>query len=130
MAVFIDASFAIALADPKDQWHAAAKRALPAVRKAGALHTHVLAVAEVVAVIASAHGGTRARDAFEAMVDDHVVHYPTPEDVQASMRRVVRFDGALSLSDAYALQVMEAHGLRAIASFDAGFDGKGVVRIR
>lgn len=129
MPVFIDASFMTALADPRDPWHPAVQALKPEVDARRPFHVHALAVAEVVANIGSRRGGTAARHAYEAMRDDMVLHLPTAEDLDESMELIVRFDGGLSLSDAYALLVVEREGLDAIVSFDDDFDKAGVERI-
>lgn len=129
MGVFIDASFMIALADARDPWHKAVQALKPEVEARRPFHVHALAVAEVIANIGSRMGGTAARQAYEAMRDDMVLHLPTDADLDESMETVVRFDGGLSLSDAYALLVMEQEQLDAIVSFDDDFDKAGVERI-
>ncbi|HEX9815774.1 MAG TPA: PIN domain-containing protein [Candidatus Thermoplasmatota archaeon] len=129
MALFLDASFFIALADPKDQWHAAAVGLLPRVKRNRPWHTHALVVAEVVAVIGSALGGKAARTAYHSMRDEATVHVPALDDLDESMGLVVQYDGGLSLSDAWSLRLMRLHKVSSIVSFDSDFDGKGVERM-
>ncbi|HLE46698.1 MAG TPA: PIN domain-containing protein [Candidatus Thermoplasmatota archaeon] len=128
MPLFGDASFFIALADPKDRWHDSAVRLLPWAEGRKPLHVHALVLAEVVAVIGSAKGGKAARAAYDALRTDARVHLPSISDLDDSMELVVRFDGRLSLSDALSLELMGRLGVREILSFDADFDGKGVTR--
>lgn len=129
MALFLDASYCIALADPNDPWNEAAKALRDEVDAGRPLHTHALAVAEVVAAIGPRRGGKGAQQAYESLVDDVVVHFPEPGDFDRSMVTVRRFDGQLSLSDAYALLVVEREGLDGIVSFDDDFDKAGVRRL-
>ncbi len=129
MALFLDASFFVALADPKDQWHAAAVALLPKVKKNRPWHTHALVVAEVVAVIGSARGGKAARTVYASMRDETIIHAPVLDDLDEGMGLVVRYDGTLSLSDAWSLGLMGIHKIASIVSFDSGFDGKGIARV-
>ena len=129
MPTFADASFYIGIADPKDQWHRAATDLLHFAQARSPLHTHALALAEVIALVGAVRGGKGARLAYESIRDACVLHLPTLDDLDESMRIVVRHDGALSLSDALTLHLMAREGARQVLSFDKDFDGKGVVRV-
>jgi predicted nucleic acid-binding protein len=127
--LFVDASYLVALADPQDPWNDDAKALREEVEGGRPLHIHDLAVAEVVACVGPRRGGTVARGVYESIRDDMILHVPTGEDLDEAMDRVVRYDGAISLSDAYALQVVEAEDLDGVASFDDDFDQVGVERV-
>lgn len=126
--LFLDASYIIALADPQDPWHDAAKGLVDLVESRQA-HTHALALAEAIAAVGSRLGGRVAREIYEAVHDDTRLHLPSQDDLDRSMVLVVRYDGTLSLSDAYALLVVEREGLDGIVSFDDDFDKAGVRRL-
>lgn len=129
MPLFADASYYIALMRPSDQWHRAALHLMETAEDRGPLHTTVLVLAEVLAQVGAAQGGKAAQRAYEAIVDDGVIHYPDAAAVHESMGLVVRYDGRLSLADAVTLHLMERAGARELLSFDRDFDGKGVQRL-
>jgi predicted nucleic acid-binding protein len=126
---FVDASFLVALLDARDQWHKAAKRAAPRLMRKRPWRTHGLALGEVVAVIGARAGGRAARDAYDCIRDTMDVWIPALADLDAAMRHVARFDGALSLSDALFVQAMAQEGDAAILSFDSDFDKAGLRRL-
>lgn len=129
MALFVDASYFIALLDPDDQWHEAAKALLPYLERNGPLVTHLLALGEVIAVVGSARGGKAAREASEILSDATEIRYPSPRDVERAMDLVVRYDGTVSLSDGLLLGYASLDPRRRVVSFDAGFDQKGFERV-
>lgn len=129
MPLFADASYFIALTDPEDQWHAGARRLVRVAERRAPLETHALVVGEVVAVVGSSAGGKAARQAYEGMRDNAIVHVPALDDLDEAMHDVVRYDGTLSLSDTLSLHLMRRRGIRDILSFDRDFDGKGVRRL-
>lgn len=129
MALFVDASFFIALLDPHDQWHEAAKALVPYVERNGPLVTHLLALGEVIAVVGSARGGKAAREASEVLYDTTEIRYPSARDVERAMELVVRYDGTVSLSDGLLLAYAGLDSRRRVVSFDAGFDQKGFERL-
>lgn len=129
MTLFVDASYFIALADPKDRWHEAATGLLPYAEARHPLHTHALVLAEVVAVVGSARGGKAARVAYDGIRDGTRLHLPDLPSLDESIGLVVRFDGGLSLSDALSIEIMRREGIGKILSFDEDFDGKGVRRV-
>lgn len=127
--MLVDASFLVALANDKDQWHDAAARAAPAARAAAPWRTHALALGEVVAVLGPRVGGRATRDVYEAIRDTVEVALPTLEDLDAAMAHVLRHDGGLSLSDALFVVFAARAGDDRILSFDSGFDQAGLRRI-
>lgn len=128
MALFADASFFVAVANPKDRWHRDAAALARQLTGHAPLRTHALAVGEVVALVGAARGGKVAQRAFVGIRDTCSIHLPSLEDLDGSMEWVLRSDGALSLSDSLFLRLMSP-GRDEILSFDADFDGKGVRRI-
>jgi predicted nucleic acid-binding protein len=126
---FVDASFLVALLDERDQWHRAAKRAAPRLLRRRPWITHALALGEVIAIIGSRAGGRAARDAYDTIRDTMDIWIPTLADLDAAMPHVVRFDGALSLSDALFVQSMAGSDGDAILSFDSDFDKAGLRRL-
>lgn len=129
MAVFLDASYIVALADPRDPWHAPAVALQKTVSRRMPAHTHALVVAEAVAIVGSAAGGKAARTVYDTLMDDTTCHFPNQAELDEAMRLVLKFDGGLSLADALSLVLMDTHDIPAIASFDRDFDGKGVQRL-
>jgi predicted nucleic acid-binding protein len=126
---FADTSFYIALARPQDAWHRAARQLLDVAEQRDPLHTTALVVAEVVAMVGPFEGGKAAMAVYDALNREGVVHFPRPNDYDAAMRIVLRFDGKLSLCDALTLHTMELYGATDLLSFDKDFDGKGVNRL-
>jgi len=126
---FVDASFLVALLDERDQWHEAAKRTAPRLMRKQPWRTHALALGEVIAVIGSRAGGRAARDAYDTIRDTMDIWVPTLADLDAAMPHVVRFDGALSLSDALFVQSGAGEDDAAILSFDSDFDKAGLRRL-
>lgn len=129
MGIFVDASYLVAAWDPRDPWHDQAIQLRTNVDDHRPLHIHALAVGEVIASLGPRLGGTLVRQAYESMMDDMVVHYPMAGDLDEAMELVVRHDGSLSLSDAYAVRTVEHEGLHGIVSFDDDFDATGVERL-
>lgn len=129
MAVFVDSSFLIALADPRDPWHEAARALHDDIERRRPLHIHALAVAEVVAAVGSRRGGKVAHQAYEAMRDDMTLHIPAESDLDLAMDLVVRYDGGLSLSDAYAVLLIQREEWDGVVSFDDDFDKAGLRRL-
>lgn len=129
MPTFADTSYFVALMRPKDPWHPAAVQLLELAEARAPLHTTALVLAEVVAQVGSFQGGKAAVEAYQAIVDECVLHLPTMPDLDASMRTVLKFDGKVSLCDAYTLLAMTSAGARDVLSFDKDFDGKGVHRL-
>jgi predicted nucleic acid-binding protein len=127
--LFVDASFLVATLDERDQWHEAAKRAAPRLMRLRPWRTHALALGEVIAVIGSRAGGRAARDAYDSIRDTVDVWVPTLADLDAAMPHVVRFGGALSLSDALFVQSMANDQDASILSFDSDFDKAGLRRL-
>ncbi len=128
MPIFIDSSYVIALADPNDPWHDDAQQILNTV-EASQAHTHALAVGEIIAAVGSRRGGRTARDVYESLRDDTVIHTPSLEELDEAMTRVVHYDGTISLADALFLVLMRQTGTNKIASFDADFDRAGIERV-
>lgn len=129
MSVFLDSSYLIGLTDPSDPWHRAATNILEDVEERAEAHTHALALAEVVAAVGSRQGGRTARDVYEAIRDDTILHMPTLERLDEAMTFVTHYDGTLSLADALFLVLMRETGFNEIASFDADFDKPGIERL-
>jgi predicted nucleic acid-binding protein len=125
----VDASFLIALLDPADPWHPAARKAAPAAMKLKPWRTHALALGEVVAVLGSRRGGKAARAAYESIRDTNEILMPAAGDLDAAMRHVLHHDGRLSLSDALFVHYARRHGDETILSFDADFDKAGLRRL-
>lgn len=119
----------MALLDERDQWHEAAKRTAPRHMRQRPWRTHTLALGEVIAVIGSRAGGRAARDAYDAIRDTMDIWVPSLADLDSAMPHVLRFDGALSLSDALFVQSIAGEGGAAILSFDSDFDKAGLQRI-
>lgn len=132
MPTHVDASFLIAMADRRDQWHEAAERASPALLKNRPWVTHALALGEAVAIVGGRCGGKEAKALYDVVRDTMQIVTPTLDDMDASMPHVLRHDGALSLSDALFLHYMGdgKHGKKpVILSFDSDFDKAGVKRM-
>jgi predicted nucleic acid-binding protein len=126
---YVDSSFLVALLDTRDRWHPVARRAAPPLLKQRPWRTHTLAMGEVLAVIGSRSGGHAARDAYDAVRDTVDTWAPSLADLDAAMPYVVRFNGALSLSDALFISRMEREEDPTILSFDRDFDKAGLRRL-
>jgi predicted nucleic acid-binding protein len=126
---FVDGSFLVALLDERDHWHEAAKRTAPQFMRKRPWRTHALALGEVIAVIGSRAGGRAARDAYDSIRDTVDIWIPTLAELDAAMPHVVRFDGALSLSDALFVESMAGDHTASILSFDSDFDKAGLRRL-
>lgn len=129
MPTFADASYYVALMDPKDRFHEDAVALLAYADSRSPLHIHALALGEVIAVIGSSKGGKAARQAYLGIRDTATILAPVVEDLDEAMSHVVRYDGELSLSEALFLHCMAREEGSEILSFDAGFDRPGVRRI-
>ena len=127
MATHVDASWLIALANQRDQWHAQAKALVPYLAARRPFHIHALAVGEVIAAVGSAGGGKAAMQAYHTIRDNAVVHCPDREGMDAAMQVVLKHDGTVSLSDALFVVLMGKDD--EIVSFDADFDKAGVKRV-
>lgn len=116
-----DASYLIALLDPKDARHKDALR-LREEHRSRRLHIHALAIAEVVTLLQRRVSVEVAMTAFFAMKDDMAMHHTTDDGLDAAMDLVERYEGQLSLSDSLFVHLMQRKD--AILSFDRDFDGK------
>jgi predicted nucleic acid-binding protein len=122
MSAWLDATFFVSLFNTKDKNHARAKRDL-ALLKRYERKTHLLALAEVTAVVGPALGGKTAEKVVRAIADDVEVVYPEKSDVDDAMSLVLKYDGKLSLSDALLLHYA-ARANDPLLSYDSDFDGK------
>lgn len=129
MAFLLDASFVIALLDPKDQWHKAAKAAWPMVAKDPVRLVHTFTIMESVNTVAPRRGGKLAQIVYDTLWDECQVVEPDRRMLDDAMDVVLRFDGGLSLSDALSVHVVQSRRLKAIVSFDRDFDAAGIARV-
>lgn len=122
MGHWLDASYLIALANPRDRHHKDALRKLELMEKTGAQrHTHALALGELSAVLLKVQQGKDVARVLRDVMDDCEVADVDEEAIHAALRLVTQYN--MSLSDALLL-----HGCLAdegdVVSFDADFKGK------
>jgi predicted nucleic acid-binding protein len=130
MALLIDASYIIALLDPRDQWHAKAKGLWPTVAEQQVRPlTHTFVVAEAVSVVGPRRGGKLAQEVYDTLWEEFQVVEPDRRMLDEAMGVVLKFDGALSLSDGLSVLIARRRRVRAIVSFDSDFDKAGVERL-
>lgn len=122
MGYWLDASYLIALASPRDRHHKDALRKLALLEDDGAArHTHALALSEVSAVLLKVARGKDVARVLRDVMDDCDVRDVAREDVAAALDLVGRY--GVSLSDALLISFCEEDG-GTVVSYDADFKGK------
>jgi len=126
--VFADASFWVAIADSRDQWHNRAKKVIDQVVPGTRLLD--LAASEALTIVGSRKGGKPARELYQVFLDSCAMIFLDDELLDLAMERHLRHDGALSVADCATVEAMVRFDDRTILSFDADFDSiKGFERI-
>lgn len=127
--IFIDASFFIALANNKDQWHAQVPNVLSQIQNQEHI-TSLLTLSEAVTHIGSLRGGKNGKTLYDYIIGTNEVIYPSEPLCSNAMAKYLMYDGTLSIADVISLEIMEKNGIDQIVSFDSDFDKvKGIKRI-
>jgi predicted nucleic acid-binding protein len=126
--VFVDASFWVAIADSRDQWHSRAeelqKHVVPGVRVMD------LAAAEALTIVGSLRGGKPARELYAVFCDSCSLVYVDAELFDSAMERHLTHDGRLSVTDCATVEAMIRSNDRELLSFDSDFDSvRGIHRL-
>jgi uncharacterized protein len=117
---FGDASYFVALTDPKDQWHRKALKV--ADKELGRLHVTELVVSESITTVGAHCGAKPARHLYEFFLDSTHVEFANPEALEEAMEYHTKFDGTLSLSDCLTVVGMIKNKDHEVVSFDSDFD--------
>lgn len=128
--IFLDSSFIIALADSDDQFHNGAASLLPRLRGDKAITEMVLS--ESVTGVGARLGGKAGREVFENLLYDPSVRvfFTDKKLLERALLIFVKYDGAISFSDALSIRIMLDRRIREVASFDKDFDRvEGIVRL-
>jgi hypothetical protein len=127
--ILVDSSFFIALADRKDQWHAAGKALLPILAGETILISDLI-VAESVTIIGRRSGGKAGEQLYHYFMDNCDLVVTDEKVLKGGMQVFLRFDGTLSVSDAVSVFIMKKRSIDRICSFDSDFDKvEGIVRV-
>ncbi len=128
-SVFADTHYWLALANPRDQWHEAAREAR------AILGTALLVTTDEVLgefLTGMSRGGPELRQAAVAMVrkilaNPNIRVLPQTRDsfLRALNRYEARRDKAYSLSDCASMNAMDAEGIREILTHDHHFEQEG-----
>ncbi|WAC04842.1 MAG: PIN domain-containing protein [Methanoregula sp.] len=129
MMILADSSFFIALADRKDQWHAGAKKLMPAIAGETLVISDMI-LAEAVTIIGRRSGGKAGELLYHYFIDNCEIVFADEQILKRGMAVFLRYDGTLSVSDAVYVAIMEMKKINRIVSFDSDFDKvDGIVRI-
>ena len=127
--IFIDASFFIALANDKDQWHIQTPKVLSQIQNQEQI-TSLLTLSEALTHIGSLRGGKNGKKLYDYIVETNEVIHPSEKLCSNSMAKYLMYDGTLSFADVVSLEIMETQGIDTIVSFDSDFDKvQGIKRI-
>lgn len=127
--IVADSSFFIALADRKDQWHAAATSLLPVLAGETFLISDLI-LAESVTIIGRRSGGKAGEQLYHYFMDNCDLAGMDEKLRTAGMQVFLRYDGTLSVSDAVSVALMKTRKISRIISFDSDFDKvEGIVRV-
>ena len=122
MGYWLDASYLIALASPRDRHHKDALRKLAHMEKDGAQrHTHALVLGELSAVLLKVMRGKAVATLLRDVMDDCRVRPVEEDDAHAALDLVTQYN--VSLSDALLLSYC-LHDEGVLVSYDADFKGK------
>lgn len=125
---FIDSSFFIAVANDKDQWHAKAREIAKTLPEEKIVTELILA--ESVTSIGALSGGKAGIKVYNYITEACEVVFVDWKLLDRAAETYLKYDGALSLTDAVSIEVMSEKGIKEIVSFDSDFDKvKGIVRI-
>ena len=126
--MFTDASYWVAVADKKDQWHSRAaelvSRVPPGVRILD------LTASEALTIIGSRRGGKPAQELYQVFLDSCSILYVDDALLSQAMARHLSHDGRLSVPDCATVEAMVRSDDRSILSFDSDFDSiRGLERV-
>ena len=128
MAIFVDASYIIALIVEKDQWHENAVELLGKLKSEDKIITEAMII-ESLNLIGSCHGGKVGYLTFKYIKDNFII-FKSDSLLDESLRYYLKFDGTLSLADCTAIHTMKENEIYEILSFDDDFDKvDGIIRI-
>jgi predicted nucleic acid-binding protein len=128
--ILIDSNFFIALINDKDQYHKKAKELSNKIMKEENKIIPLLMVSEAIASIGKRKNGKIANKLYNVIIDNFEVYYPPKNDIDESMKLVLKYSGNLSLADCLAIHIMQEKKITKILSFDKDFDKiKGIIRI-
>lgn len=119
--ILIDASFFIASAIKRDQWHDRVHEILPEILEEDKI-TSILVVSEAVTLVGSLGGGKKGIRLYNYIMDNHEVIYPDKDVSFRAMETFLQYDGGLSFADSVSLELMQLSGIDTIVSFDSDFD--------
>ncbi|MFH1773800.1 MAG: PIN domain-containing protein [Methanobacteriota archaeon] len=126
--IFVDSSFFIAVANDKDQWHAKAKEVAKTLPEEKIVTELILA--ESVTSVGALSGGKAGIKVYNYIIEACEVAFVDRKLFDRAAEIYLKYDGALSLTDAVSIEVMSEKGIKEIVSFDSDFDKvKGIVRI-
>jgi len=127
--ILVDASFFIALADRKDQWHVQAKK-LHASLASETIIISDLIVAEAVTIIGKRSRGKAGEYLYHFFIDNCDIIYVDESILKGGMSVFLQYDGTLSVSDAVSVSIMAKKDIDRILSFDSDFDKvDGITRL-
>lgn len=123
MPVVVDATHFIGLVNKADRSHRTAKRNQERLAGKHELHTTLLVLGEVSAVLGPTLGGKLTKRVLDGIRADVSVIHPSASDLDDAMGLFLKYDGKLSLSDTLLLVHAERLGA-SVLSYDSGFQGK------
>lgn len=125
--IFVDTSANIALANPKDDYHDASRRAIGALLDDGEeLFTHNYVILETVALLQRRIGLTAAM-AFQLDAQSNLrIHWVNEADHHRAVARWLECDTRrLNLVDCMSFVVMEMFGCDTAFAYDSDFETEG-----
>lgn len=119
--IFIDASYFVAVAYKKDQWHQKSIEIHKQIKKQKQI-TSILTLSEALNIIGSLQGGKAGSLMYNYIRKNNEIIYINEEMSLNAMDKHLHYDGTLSFVDTMSLEVMERYGIDNIVSFDSDFD--------
>ncbi len=127
--VFADAAYWIAIANPSDQWHAAARRAMAGLGTASLVTTEEV-LAEFLTTFANSGPSSRSRAAqavrmIQSDANVKVLHQSHDSFMDGLARYERRLDKGYSLQDCISMNVMDAEDITEVLTSDHNFEQEG-----